>query len=68
MLSQANNDLLTQTGPGTPGGRLLRSYWQPVATSEEIQVGGAPIQLIRPICIALRPARAVSARAIMSGR
>jgi hypothetical protein len=34
MLTQAQNDLLTQTGPGTPCGRLLRSYWQPIATAE----------------------------------
>ena len=32
MLTQVQNDLLTQTGPGTPCGRLLRSYWQPIAT------------------------------------
>ena len=45
MLSKAQNDLITQTGPGTPGGRLLRSYWQPIATSDEIPAGGAPIPL-----------------------
>jgi phthalate 4,5-dioxygenase oxygenase subunit len=43
MLSQENNDLITQTGPGTPGGRLLRSYWQPIAASEEMPVGGPPM-------------------------
>lgn len=26
---------LTQVGPGTPGGELLRRYWQPFARSEE---------------------------------
>ncbi len=31
MLTQEENDLLTQTGPGTPGGELMRRYWQPVA-------------------------------------
>jgi phenylpropionate dioxygenase-like ring-hydroxylating dioxygenase large terminal subunit len=45
MLSKAQNDLVTQTGPGTPGGRLLRSYWQPIATAEEIPLGGAPLPL-----------------------
>jgi phenylpropionate dioxygenase-like ring-hydroxylating dioxygenase large terminal subunit len=45
MLSKANNDLLTQTGPGTPGGRFLRSYWQPIAASEEMPIGGAPLPL-----------------------
>jgi nitrite reductase/ring-hydroxylating ferredoxin subunit len=37
------NDLLTQTGPGTPCGALLRRYWQPVALSEELPPGGAPL-------------------------
>jgi phthalate 4,5-dioxygenase oxygenase subunit len=43
MLSKANNDLLTQTGPGTPAGRLLRSYWHPIAASEEMPIGGDPL-------------------------
>jgi phthalate 4,5-dioxygenase len=45
MLTQAQNDLMTQTGPGTPAGKLLRSYWQPVAASEEMPIGGAPIPI-----------------------
>ena len=45
MLSKTNNDLLTQTDLGTPGGRLLRSYWQPIVTSEEMPIGGAPMPL-----------------------
>src|SRR6478609_1723510 len=43
MLTREQNDLLTQTGPGTPGGKLLRSYWQPIALAREIPVGGDPI-------------------------
>ena len=27
--------VLTQVGPGTPGGELLRRYWQPIASSSE---------------------------------
>jgi phthalate 4,5-dioxygenase oxygenase subunit len=45
MLSKAQNDLLTQTGPGTPCGKLLRSYWQPIAAAEEIPPGGAPLPI-----------------------
>jgi phenylpropionate dioxygenase-like ring-hydroxylating dioxygenase large terminal subunit len=45
MLSHQQNALLTQTDPGTPGGKLLRSYWQPIATEEEIPPGGAPIPI-----------------------
>ena len=43
MLSQEENDLLTRTGPGTPGGALLRRYWQPVALAEEVPANGAPL-------------------------
>ena len=45
MLSKEENDLLTQTGPGTPAGTLLRSYWQPAALTEELPPGGDPISL-----------------------
>ncbi len=45
MLSREQNDLVTQTGAGTPGGKLLRSYWQPIATSEEMPIGGDPIPI-----------------------
>lgn len=45
MLSKDKNDLLTQTGPGTPCGELLRSYWQPVATADEVGPGAAPLPL-----------------------
>ena len=37
MLSQAENDALTQVGPGRPAGRVLRQYWQPAALVEELQ-------------------------------
>jgi phthalate 4,5-dioxygenase len=43
MLSQSDNELITRTGPGTPGGALLRSYWQPVALAEELPDRGVPI-------------------------
>jgi hypothetical protein len=43
MLSKPQNDLLTQTGPGTPCGRFLRSYWQPIAAAEEMPMGGDPM-------------------------
>lgn len=43
MLTKEENDLLTQTGLGTPCGKLLRSYWQPIAASEELPPGGDPV-------------------------
>lgn len=46
-MPMAHEDVLlyTQTGPGTPGGLLLRSFWQPVALSRELPDGGRPLQL-----------------------
>jgi phthalate 4,5-dioxygenase len=43
MLTKEENDLLTQVGPGTPGGEMLRRYWQPVVLAEELPAGGAPL-------------------------
>jgi phthalate 4,5-dioxygenase len=43
MLTKEQNDLLTRTGPGTDGGAFLRRYWQPVALTEELPPGGAPL-------------------------
>jgi len=34
MLSQEDNTLFTQVGPGTPMGEMLRRYWQPVQCAE----------------------------------
>lgn len=34
MLTQEENERLTQVGPGTPMGNLLRRYWYPVGCSE----------------------------------
>ena len=36
MLSQADNALLTLSGPGTPMGDLLRRFWMPALLSEEL--------------------------------
>src|SRR5947199_4412827 len=36
MLSREQYDLLTQTGPGTPGGRLFRCYWMPALLAGEL--------------------------------
>jgi phthalate 4,5-dioxygenase len=45
MMTNDENQLLSQTGPGTPAGELLRRYWQPVALSEECTAGGAPVPI-----------------------
>src|SRR6202161_945713 len=36
MLSEARNKLLTEVGPGTRMGNLLRRYWQPIAAVAEM--------------------------------
>src|SRR5438046_2327240 len=36
MITQEENNLLTQTGRGTPCGELMRRYWQPAALSDEL--------------------------------
>src|SRR5258706_15564578 len=43
MISREENQLLTQTGEGTPCGELMRRYWQPVALAEELKPNGAPV-------------------------
>ncbi|MCH7608025.1 MAG: Rieske 2Fe-2S domain-containing protein [Chloroflexi bacterium] len=36
MLTQEQNDRLTQVGPGTPMGELMRRYWHPIAGSSQL--------------------------------
>ena len=45
MLTQDQNDRLTKVGPGTPIGELLRRYWYPISTSQNLQEN--PVQSIR---------------------
>src|ERR1700759_225795 len=42
MLRKEQNDLLTQTGPGTPMGDMFRSYWIPALLSEELPENECP--------------------------
>lgn len=39
MLTQEENELLTQVGPGTPMGDLMRQYWVPTLLSSELRPG-----------------------------
>ncbi len=57
MLRKEQNDLLTQTGPGTPAGRLFRSYWIPAMVSEELPSNDCPpvrVKLLSERLIAFR--------------
>jgi len=38
-------DILTQIGPGTPMGTLMRQYWMPALLSSELKSDGAPVRL-----------------------
>jgi 5,5'-dehydrodivanillate O-demethylase oxygenase subunit len=39
MLSVEENEQLTQVGPGTPMGEVMRFYWYPVSFSQDLQLG-----------------------------
>jgi len=57
MLRQNQNDLLTRTGPGTPGGQLFRSYWLPALLAEELPENACP-----PVRVKLLSERLVAFR------
>jgi nitrite reductase/ring-hydroxylating ferredoxin subunit len=46
MITAEQNELMTRVGPGTAGGRLLRSYWQPAALAAELE-GERPVKPVR---------------------
>jgi phenylpropionate dioxygenase-like ring-hydroxylating dioxygenase large terminal subunit len=46
MISREQNELMTRIGPGTPAGKLLRRYWQPVALVDEMQAE-RPVKAVR---------------------
>jgi nitrite reductase/ring-hydroxylating ferredoxin subunit len=48
MLRREDNELITQTGPGTPAGMLLRRHWQPIALLEELDVT-RPVKAVRAL-------------------
>jgi 5,5'-dehydrodivanillate O-demethylase oxygenase subunit len=45
LLTKETNERLTQTGPGTPGGEMLRRYWHPISTV--IDLDAEPVQPVR---------------------
>ena len=46
MTTQAENELLTRVGPGTPMGNLMRQYWLPACLSSELKADGDPLRLM----------------------
>ena len=45
MVTDEENRIFTQVGPGTPGGELLRRYWFPIAASAELDE--TPVKAVR---------------------
>ncbi len=50
MLTQAENDMLTQTGPGTPMGELFRRFWLPVMLADELPGPDCDPKRLRVLC------------------
>ncbi|HKX37997.1 MAG TPA: Rieske 2Fe-2S domain-containing protein, partial [Burkholderiales bacterium] len=46
MISAGQNELMTRIGAGTPAGRLLRRYWQPVGIVDEL-ADARPVKAVR---------------------
>ena len=57
MLKKADSDLVTQTGPDTPMGRLFRRHWIPALLSEELPGNDCP-----PVRVKLLSERMVAFR------
>ena len=45
MLSAADNEILCRVGPGTPMGNMLREYWIPALTPDDMTPDGPPLRL-----------------------
>jgi phthalate 4,5-dioxygenase oxygenase subunit len=57
VLKKEINDLLTQTGPGTPMGEVFRQYWIPALLAEELPEDDCPqvrVKLLSERMIAFR--------------
>jgi len=57
MLKKDQNDLLTQTGPGSPMGQMFRAYWIPALLSEQLPENDCP-----PVRVKLLSERLVAFR------
>jgi phenylpropionate dioxygenase-like ring-hydroxylating dioxygenase large terminal subunit len=57
VLKKEQNDYLTQVGPGTPMGRMFRSYWIPALLAEELPENDCPpvrVKLLHERMVAVR--------------
>lgn len=42
-MNSEQHELISKTGPDTPMGRLMRSFWQPIALSSQVESDGKPL-------------------------
>lgn len=66
MLTADENNELTRVGPGTPMGALMRRYWHPVATSQDLKAN--PVRSVRILGEALTLFRDRSGRLGLIGQ
>jgi hypothetical protein len=52
-----HNAALTEVGPGTPAGELLRRYWQPVRLSSELGDLPTPVRVLGEDLVLFRDGR-----------
>ena len=45
MITKEQNERLTQTGPDTPGGKMLRMYWHAIGTLQDLEAD--PVRPVR---------------------
>jgi len=60
MLRKEQNDLLTQTGPGTPMGQMFRRYWLPALLTDELPENDCPpvrVKLLSERLLAFRDSK-----------
>jgi phenylpropionate dioxygenase-like ring-hydroxylating dioxygenase large terminal subunit len=43
MTTREQNELITRTGPGTPGGEMMRRYWLPVGIGADLTADSGPM-------------------------
>ncbi len=46
VMKQSENELLTQVGPGTRMGNLMRRYWWPVGFTEKVTDEPVPVRIL----------------------
>ena len=56
MLTAQENELICRVGPGTPMGNLMRQYWLPAVTSDDLESDGPPrrVRLLGENLVAFR--------------